>query len=286
MAQPQQGPDQSVWFAGDLADPWVVAIADALALAEAGPVRRFDAPGDLPDLLASGLPAPDLLVVHRALLTRHDAERLARLRASRTPPTRVILCLGPYARYADLERWSPLVDSVLHEAVAAETIAARLSGDGSGLVPAGLRIERRNAPRIAVVSTNAALRQTLAEAVEASGYAATPSRDWGDAPPSGPAVWDVPMLEPTWTQDLGRRTKLGPVVVLLGFADREQVLLARKAGASACLEMPFDLAELALALARTVVAGRPQAQPAHPTPPPPAALGRVARRLAESGPDA
>src|SRR4051794_28498005 len=112
---------QSVWFVGDLDDPWVASIADALP----GGSRRIACPGDLPDpwpLLVDD--RPRAVVLHRAILTSYDLDRLAALRSRLAPTTRVILCVGPHVRHVDLERWVVLglVDSVIHEAIARDTI--------------------------------------------------------------------------------------------------------------------------------------------------------------------
>ena len=40
------------------------------------------------------------------------------------------------------------------------------------------------------------------------------------------------------------RCKHGPVVALMGFADRKAVALARSKGAFACLELPLNLDDL------------------------------------------
>src|SRR5262249_18387967 len=257
------GPDvaptsgRPVWFVGDLDDPWVASIADAIPAAAAP--ARWHCPGDLPDLLASVEVAPAVVVLHRAVLTRHDFERVARLRGGRVPPPRVVLCFGPHARYADLERWSELVDVALPEATARDTLGRRLVEPES----AARRPGPGGRPRVAVVSTNHALRQALAEGCEAAGYPVAAARDWSDAPPAGPAVWDVPVLEPGWSQGLARRVRAGPVVALIGFADRSLVAEARARGASACLELPVDLADLTAALDRLTA---PRAEPAHDLP--------------------
>ena len=60
------------------------------------------------------------------------------------------------------------------------------------------------------------------------------------------------------------------MVALLGFADRATVGQARAHGASACLELPFDLADLVFVLDRLAA---PRIEPAHEVPPPPAAAG-------------
>ncbi len=266
--------DEHVWFVGDLDDPWVVAIADALPAS----TTRLHAPDDLPEPFVPrmGEPAPAAIVLHRAVLTRRDAARIGRFRASCAPPPRVVLCFGPHTRYIDLERWSELVDAVLPEATAREIVARRIAPAPTRRSPSIPR------PRIAVVSTNSALRLALSDACEAGGYSVQAARDWSEAPP-GPAVWDVPMLEPGWIEDLSRRAKLGPVVALMGFADRASVSQARAHGAFACLDLPVDPVDLVTVLDR-VPSSRPE--PAHELPPPPVARRRGARRVAERRHDA
>lgn len=251
------------WFFGDMDDPWVVAIADALPSG----TSRVHAPDGLPDLPPG--PAPGAVVVHRMVLTRRDAEFLARLRTALTPPPRVVLCFGPHVRYAEMEGWSALADAAIPEATARDTVAGHLKApDARRPAPSGPR------PRVAVVSANAGLRRMLADACEAAGYPASAAPDWSEAPPLGPAVWDVPVLERDWPDELARRARSGPVVALIGFADRALVAEARARGAWACLELPLDLADLADALDRLPAV---RAEPAHEVPPPPAARRRQPR---------
>lgn len=268
------------WFVGDLDDPWVASIADALP---AG-THRVGCLGDLADSFAvrGDDSSPLVLVVHRASLTRQDAERLARLRASGSAPERVVLCFGPHVRHVDLERWAELVDVAVPEATARDTIARHAAPPSPA--PAR-RTAAGTGPRVAVVSANAALRHTLAEACEAAGYFPSAAREWSEAPPIGPAVWDVPLLEPDWPQAMARRTRVGPLIALLGFPDRAVVTEARARGASSCLELPFDLVDLANALDRLPF---PRNEPAHDVPPPPVARRRAgrARAVADAGRDA
>lgn len=264
-------PERPVWFVGDLDDPWVSAIAEVLP----GDVARISCAGDWHEPLQAPGPPPGTLIVHRPTLTPLDLERLARLRKERTPAPRVILCVGPYARHGDLERCAASVDVVLPEATARETLPRH--------VPRGEMRPPGPRPAVAVVSDNFELRQALADACTWGGYRASPAADWSEVGPGGLAVWDVPVLEPDWTRTLSGRSKLGAVVALLGFADRELVRLARAHGASACLDSPCDLDDLVFVLDR--LAG-PRIEPAHDVPPPPAALRRPARTVAEPRPDA
>ena len=79
MDHPKQRPD--VRFVGDFDDPWVVAIAETFP---SGSIP-IHAPGDLPD---TAFGPADIVVIHRQVLTRHDAERLRRYRSTSTPPRR------------------------------------------------------------------------------------------------------------------------------------------------------------------------------------------------------
>ena len=233
-------PDGPVWFVGDLDDPWVGAIADAVP----GGVLRHSCAGELPECLFRNLPPPRALVLHRAALSPRDAEWLARLRGGPTVAPRVILCVGPHARHADLERWSSLLDVVVPEATVRETIARHVAEGGERTRPSVPR------PRISVVSGHYELRQALADVVAAAGYSVVAVSGWSEATSVGPAVWDVPVLETDWTRGLARRARLGPVVALIGFADRALVRQARAHGASACLELPCDPADLIWVLDR------------------------------------
>ena len=77
-ARAMNAADHPVWFVGDLDDPWVASLADALP---AG-TRRIACAGDLPDdWPGAARRLPRVVVVHRAWLSPRDAERLARLRA-------------------------------------------------------------------------------------------------------------------------------------------------------------------------------------------------------------
>jgi hypothetical protein len=265
-----------VWFLGDLDDPWVASLADSMPAGS----RLFDSAGDVPDdwpEAAHALnPPPLAIVLHRANLSPHDAERLARLRFGRkpgraggsVPAPRVILCFGPHVRHAELERWSAqgLVDAIVPDATARDTLGRHL-----------FTVEREPAtapgpgprPSVAVVSANFELRRTLADACESLGYPPEPASDWPEARSAGLAVWDVPVLEPDWTESLARRAAVRTVVVLFGFASRKLVVQARAHGASACLELPLDLLDLAFVLDCVIAR---QGDPAHSVPPPPASL--------------
>lgn len=266
---PQAGP--SVLFVGDLADPWVNALASVLPPS----TPRLDCPDFLPESWPSAALGACVVVLHRGILSNTDAARLHALRNRPSGPPRVVLCVGPHARYFQVECWRPLVDAILPEATALD-ILARHAAPPDTFAPE--RDTLRNRPRIVVVSSNFELRLTLSDACQRAGYPAQPVPGWADAPPDWPSVWDVPVLEPDWPEILAREAASRPVLALLPFADRETVSLARSQGASACLDLPLDPADLAFVLDRinaTQPGSKIALDPAHRIPPAPLGLGRA-----------
>jgi hypothetical protein len=265
---------RSVWFVGDLDDPWVVGIADAIPRG----VHRVDCAGEWSEGLLEDLPDPATLVIHRALLGAPGAERLARLRKERSGSLRILLCVGPHVRYADLARWSALVDVVLPEATARETIARHvLSGEGRA---GGDDRGPASRPCIDVVSSQFELREALADVCLSAGFPVRKASDWAEVAPGGLAVWDVPVLETDWGRALARRSRIGTVVALIGFADRVLVGQARAQGASACLELPCDPADLIVVLDRLCSS---RCDRTHEVPPPPRVLRRGQTVVVEPG---
>ena len=238
------GSDRPIWFAGDLGDPIAGEIAGALPRDR---TRRIHCPGDLPRPWPSvGELSPRVVVVHRAHLGGVDAERLARLKRRLGPERRVILCVGPHVRYADIERWSQWVDLVVPEAVAVETIARQVGSDdfGQPSPASGDRPTPHHGRTIAVVTTNGELRATWAAICRAGGYTVVEGRDLESLTGGLAAVWDVPVLELGWDDRIKTRARAGPVVAAIGFLDRTTRAVAHEAGASACLDLPCDLADL------------------------------------------
>ena len=66
--------EDALWFMGDLSDPWVVSIAEALA--RCASIVQVHCPGDLPDRPFDRTGPPRLIVVHRHRFTAVDAQRL------------------------------------------------------------------------------------------------------------------------------------------------------------------------------------------------------------------
>jgi hypothetical protein len=246
----------SIWFLGDLSDPWVVSMADALP--NSLEVRRLDVAGDLPEYPFERMRPPRLVVLHRHRLTHQDVERLKDWCAPSGTGSRpvVILCVSPYARYEDLERWAGLVDQVLPEATAADVLPRHLTRvieghqtRSSSPIGAGFRIE--------VAGRDGELCLALIEACRAKGHQveAVDDSEIGEPPRSGNrpgtsserilTIWELPVLEPGWAERLENRSKrTGPVIALAGFADRATVASAKARGAIACLDLPCDFEDL------------------------------------------
>jgi hypothetical protein len=226
-------------FVGDLADPWVAAIASSL------PRPRRDLPcvGELPQQWPDDARTARVVVIHRPTLSQHDLERIEALRDRKGPPPRIILCAGPNVRYHQLERCSTLVDVLLSDATASEVIARH----GSDL-PASARPHAPR-PSVAIQSTNSDLRSMLADACQSAGFAVYEG-DAAASPAGTLVVWDVPILEEGWEAELRRLADRRRVVSLIGFPDRSIVRLARQAGAFAVIELPCDPLDLIFVLDR------------------------------------
>ncbi len=297
---------EPVGFIGELDDPWIAAVADAIAAGRT--VHRLDCAGALPERpFAEASPPPRTVVIHRHHLTDGDAAQLDAWRArSRETRLRLVLCVSPYVRYAELERWSPLVDMVVSEAIAAEVLPGRLARwlDGSARIGTRTRAQISSF-RIEIAGGDGELGRALVEACRAAGYSAQDVDDAEIGGLPGPAskrdrsapsssriltVWEVPVLEPVWPQRLEWRVaRTGPVIALAGFADRDVVARAHKAGAVACLELPCDTDDLVDAVDRAVALTPAEAWPIPPRLelphafPPPRRKARQPRRHPQHG---
>lgn len=296
----------TIRFVGDLGDPWVMEILGSIS--DLSEVHAVMCVGDVPDRLFEPDQPPRLLIVHRTRLSQADAARIEQWRSvprvNALP--RVILCFSPYVRYAELERCSRGVDLAIYEATAVETLSRHVSR----------LLERRDEPPraapaadclpVQVISSNHELRAVLSEICLAEGFKVSSGREFtaqwqGRAAGADRAanqmltLWDIPVLVADWPRMLEERTKLGPVVALLGFADRATVGQARASGAAGCLDLPLDVNDLVHIIERvnrklrsdssTKFEGR--IEPAHAVPPAPvyrAKRGRAAIRQREARP--
>jgi len=296
----------TIRFVGDLGDPWVMEILGSIS--DLSEVHAVMCVGDVPDRLFEPDQPPRLLIVHRTRLSQADAARIEQWRSvprvNALP--RVILCFSPYVRYAELERCSRGVDLAISEATAVETLSRHVSR----------LLERRDEPPraapaadclpVQVISSNHELRAVLSEICLAEGFKVSSGREFtaqwqGRAAGADRAanqmltLWDIPVLVADWPRMLEERTRLGPVVALLGFADRATVGQARASGAAGCLDLPLDVNDLVHVIERvnrklrsdssTKFEGR--IEPAHAVPPGPvsrAKRGRAAIRQREARP--
>lgn len=233
-----------VLLSGDPSDPWVAAIAAALP-ADTVRLPAPWGPGPWPDEAGA---AATVLVVHRDTLSDSEAAALDGARREGRF-SRLILCVGPLARYHQVQRWAAtgLADVVLPEAIAAEVVGRYLDAQPAERPPA----PRRGRPQLALVSGQFELSAALAAACADAGYPTIPARDWRDAPRTPLAVWDVPVLEPGWAEELASAARhRRSIVALVPFADRGLVSQARACGAAACLDLPCDPADLVFVLDR------------------------------------
>jgi hypothetical protein len=246
----------ALWFVGDLSDPWVVSIADVLARCTR--IVQVHCPGELPECPYDLDKSPRLVIVHRQRLTAADAQRLRVYRDPKAPTAApaIILCVSPYVRYDELERWSGLANHVLFEATAGDVLPRFVARVVDGREDRNTRRDSTSF-RIEVAGSNRYLCESLVEACVTAGYLAIAADDLdvaggvGAPPATSPVaeraltIWDVPVLEPDWAERLERRTRsTGPVIALFGFADREVVAMAKARGAVACLELPYDVDDL------------------------------------------
>ncbi len=241
-----------LWFIGDLSDPWVVAIAEALARCTG--IVQVHCLSEIPECPYDLAQPPRLVIIHRQRLTAADAQRLRYYRDPKSPlaAPAIVLCVSPYVRYDELERWSGLANHVLFEATAADVlprhVARFVEGREGRIAQFGT-----TSFRIEVAGANRDLREGLVEVCVNAGYRAVAVDDLdvaavtGAQPASAPAaeraltIWDVPVLETDWADRLERCARSnGPVIALFGFADRHVVATAKACGAFACLELPYD----------------------------------------------
>jgi hypothetical protein len=282
-------------FVGDLDDPWVKAILGSIS--DLSEVHAVMCAGVVPERLFEPDQPPRLLIVHRSRLSQSDAARIDQWRsvARANAMPRVILCFSPYVRYAELERCSRGVDLAIPEATAVETLSRHV----------GRLLECRDEPPrslqaadclpLHVISSNYELRSVLIEICLAEGFQVKSGQEF-TANRQGPAaaanqaasqvltLWDIPVLEPDWPRSLEERTRFGPVVALLGFADRAIVGQARASGAAACLDLPVDGNDLVHVIERVNRKLRPESlktesriEPAHAVPPAPASRAKRGR---------
>jgi hypothetical protein len=296
----------TIRFVGDLGDPRVMEILGSIS--DLSEVHAVMCVGDVPDRLFGPDQPPRLLIVHRTRLSQADAARIEQWRPVPRVHAlpRVILCFSPYVRYAELERCSRGVDLAISEATAVETLSRHVSRLLEGRDEPPRAAPAADCLPVQVISSNHELRAVLSELCLAEGFKVSSGREFtaqwqGRAAGADRAanqmltLWDIPVLEPDWPRLLEERTKLGPVVALLGFADRATVGQARASGAAGCLDLPLDVNDLVHVIERVNRKFRADSssktegriEPAHAVPPAPvsrAKRGRAAIRQRETRP--
>jgi hypothetical protein len=279
----------TICFAGDLSDPWVVGLQTSIA--HLGRVRSLNWTGEITDRLLEQAQAQGVLVLHCVRLSQAEAARIDGWRSfagTRGAPP-ILLCYSPYVRYAELERASRGVDLALPEATAGDILPRHvlrllnarhsLSSPGAAAQSFPVWVKSDNHELHAVlgeICTNRGLQ--LVREADCARLLQEPSTSSGASTTPVLTVWDVPVLHPNWPETLRELTRNGPVVALLGFADRATVGQARASGASACLDLPLDAEDLVYVI-EAVNRTRKQAAPtrssgrterAHKIPPAPA----------------
>jgi len=278
----------AIGFIGDLEDPWVAGIADALP-ANLG-VERLNCTGDVPEEPFGLGQLPRLIVLHRHQLSALDRARIKRWREQIEAEIKpaVVLCVSPYVRYEEIERVLGLVDQVVPEGTAADILPGRIvryikgpaarcpRGDGAHFA---VEVSGRNEDlcrTLVEVCVRAGYRAAAVDDLHASDFVRAPSAELPRAERTL-TIWEVPVLEPGWSEALERRAlATGPVIGLLGFADRATVSRAKAKGAAACLDLPFEIEDLIDSVERAAGSRAPEqwplparAEPPHQLPPRP-----------------
>jgi hypothetical protein len=247
-------------FVGDLDDPWVAEMAAALP----PEVGRLHVAGGLPRPWPEAIVHASAVIVHRSWLTNSDAERVLALRSRSPRPPRVLLMTGLMPRYHQMERWVPLVDRLVPETLPPELLVRWLCpGRPAWSVETAPRGPR---PTLAVVSRIHELRQVLCEILRRGGFSVVTGREWVDVPAGLTALWDVPLLDDDWQDELAREAETRRVLVLAPFLDRALVARLTQAGAQAWLDLPCDLDDLFWLIERVTARGPTRSHSPHVQP--------------------
>ncbi len=232
----------AVVLVGDDSDPQFRTIASAVGAS----YQRFARLGDLDtERMASGA-TPEVVILHRVQPDPAELRLVSLWRRGPAKHTRILLCTSPIARFRQLEPWYGACDAVLSEATAPFTLSRYL---GPPLVrdPSDRSVSRR---RVAVISCHFELRVMLCDLCHRAGFRARPARDWSDARGGSLALWDIPVLEPSWAETLRVESRRRRIIGLAGFCDRELVASVTGSGGAACLDLPFQADDLAWVLQR------------------------------------
>jgi CheY-like chemotaxis protein len=182
------------------------------------------------------------------------------------------------------------------ETTAVETLTRHVSRLLERREEPGCGTEAADCLPVQVISSNHELRAVLSEICLAEGFEAASGREFtanwqgrsaaADRTASrAVTLWDIPVLEPDWPRLLEERTKLGPLIALMGFADRAIAAQARASGAAACLDLPVDVNDLVHVIERvnrklrsgSLITTESRIEPAHAVPPAPASRAKRGR---------
>lgn len=225
-------------FLGDLHDPCVRSIADALPPS----VFQEHLPGSL-NSAKPAHPSQSTQVIHRPVISESDLGWLKRNAEAGDDRRRIILIVGPHVRFHQIQRCGEWVDAILPEATASQTLSRILPTP----VPAP---PDRPRPPVAILGSTRDLLDTIADACRDAGHPVRVDRGPVVTGTEPLIVWEAPVLEPDWPAPLRKAGRDRGIVALIGFADRQLVDEARRAGASACLDLPCDPSDLVETLAR------------------------------------
>ena len=166
---------------------------------------------------------------------------------------RLILSTSLTARYRQLEPWYGVCDALISEVTAVAAIGRYIDNPRPSEPDPAAR--RR---RITVISPDFEMRVMLADACQRAGYRARPVRTWAESRGGSIAVWDVPVLQDHWMSALNLESRRRRIVGIAGFCDRSILRAMCVSGASACLDLPFQVEDLGWVLDRVAASPAPE----------------------------
>lgn len=190
----------------------------------------------------------DWVLVHRRNIGPTEVESITRLRhlieAKGPERPRLELILGDLARYADVQTLAAMSDRITPEGIAAEVLSGRIRRlTGKPLTIESTKSQSRS---VGLLSRSRPLMEMLADWVRFCGLQPVIMDGWSDPqlPAGSLMIWDVPVLNDRWETELRAQSRRRPIIALLGMATRDLTEKARSAGASACLDLPFETDDL------------------------------------------
>jgi hypothetical protein len=247
---------------GDLDDAIFEELARALP---PGVARIHLEPGRFPDALPRAVLQADQVILHLTSLGERELAALQAIHAAGS--ARISLIVGPHIRAAMLERARPLVHAILPEAAAPYSLR-RLLAQPARQYP------DLNGLKVFVAAAEFAIRGWLDELLAQWRCRVLDAARLDSVPEGTQAiVWVLPALETGWEAHLARAAAGYPLIALIPFADRLLVDRILGLGATACLDLngdPADLADLLQPIAAAIPAPEHRSADApHALPPAP-----------------